>query len=334
MPNHDSLYHRLFSYPLLVEQLLRAFVPEAMAAGLMFERMERVNAKFHAQALDGETHRREGDVIWRLPTEGGLDLFIYVLLEFQSRIDWWMAVRTQIYEGLLWQQLITERRLKPGDTLPPVLMLVLYNGEARWTAPATTAELIALPAQSPLWPWQPQIRYHVLDMGAEAAGLPAPRDSLADLLFRLEQDHPPEGLTALIGEVIDWFRRHPGHDTLKALFRELVVQAVAGIGVSVPIAEEMTEMQTRLATLGERWKRDWLAEGEAKGRAEGEATGEARGEARGEAKALIRLAEQRFGPLPAALRARITSADTGAIEDWLDRVLTATSLEGLFDIPS
>jgi hypothetical protein len=72
-----------------------------MAAGLLFDRMERVNAKGYAAALDGESHRREGDVIWRLPTDGGLDLFVYVLLEFQSRIDWWMAVRTQTYEGLL-----------------------------------------------------------------------------------------------------------------------------------------------------------------------------------------------------------------------------------------
>ena len=77
-------------------------------------------------------------------------------------------------------------------------------------------------------------------------------------------------------------------------------------------------MQTRLATSGERWKRDWLAEGRAAGLAEGEA------------KALIRLAEQRFGPLPAALSARVATADAGAIEDWLDRLLTATSLEMLF----
>jgi hypothetical protein len=27
-------------------------------------------------------------------------------------------VRTQIYEGLLWQQVIAERKLKPGDKLP------------------------------------------------------------------------------------------------------------------------------------------------------------------------------------------------------------------------
>ncbi|MGB8841372.1 MAG: hypothetical protein WCC64_09875 [Aliidongia sp.] len=52
MADHDALYHRLFSHPLMVEHLVRAFVPEAMAAGLHFDRMERINAKAHAEALD------------------------------------------------------------------------------------------------------------------------------------------------------------------------------------------------------------------------------------------------------------------------------------------
>ena len=86
MPGQDALYHRLFSQPLLVETLVREFVPEAMAANLDFSRMERVNAKTHGEALDGGIHRREGDVIWRLPTHGGLDLYLYLLLEFQSGV--------------------------------------------------------------------------------------------------------------------------------------------------------------------------------------------------------------------------------------------------------
>ena len=119
MPHQDALYHRLFSQPLLVEMIVREFIPEAMGAGLDFSRMERVNAKAHGESLDGESHRREGDVIWRLPTHGGLDLYLYLLLEFQSGVDWWMAVRTQVYEGLLWQQVIAERKLRRGDRLPP-----------------------------------------------------------------------------------------------------------------------------------------------------------------------------------------------------------------------
>jgi hypothetical protein len=43
----DSLYHRLFSHPLMVEALVREFVPEALANELDFSNMQRVNPKFH-----------------------------------------------------------------------------------------------------------------------------------------------------------------------------------------------------------------------------------------------------------------------------------------------
>src|SRR5271168_1264381 len=114
MTDHDSLYHRLFSHPLMVEALIRDFVPEAMALDLDFAGMARVNAKFHSR----RGNRREGDVIWRLPTKAETDIYLYLHMEFQSEVDAWMSVRTQVYEGLLWQQVIAERKLKNGDQLP------------------------------------------------------------------------------------------------------------------------------------------------------------------------------------------------------------------------
>jgi hypothetical protein len=57
--------------------------------------------------------------------------------------------------------IIAEKKLKPGDRLPPVLTLVLYNGEPRWAAPAETTSMIALPQDSPLWPWQPLARHAI-----------------------------------------------------------------------------------------------------------------------------------------------------------------------------
>jgi hypothetical protein len=51
----------------MVEMLVREFVPQAMAAGLDFSRLQRVNTKFHIRR--GSTRRREGDVIWILPSE-------------------------------------------------------------------------------------------------------------------------------------------------------------------------------------------------------------------------------------------------------------------------
>ncbi|CAA7626841.1 hypothetical protein MTBUT4_890002 [Magnetospirillum sp. UT-4] len=44
MSGADALYHRLFSHPLMAEQFVRDFVPEAMSAGLDFARMERDGA--------------------------------------------------------------------------------------------------------------------------------------------------------------------------------------------------------------------------------------------------------------------------------------------------
>ncbi len=131
----------------MVEQLVRDFVPDAMAVGLDFARMARVSAKFHGHRVGT---RRDGDVIWRLPTQTGPDVYLYLLLEFQSTPDWWMAVRAQVYEGLLWQHIIAEHRLRLGAPLPPVLLMVLYNGARPWTAPTDTTGLIGLPEGSRL----------------------------------------------------------------------------------------------------------------------------------------------------------------------------------------
>jgi hypothetical protein len=35
-PMTDALYHRLFSHPLMVEQLIRDFIPDAILAGIDF----------------------------------------------------------------------------------------------------------------------------------------------------------------------------------------------------------------------------------------------------------------------------------------------------------
>jgi hypothetical protein len=307
MTEHDSLYHRLFSHPLMVEQLVRDFVPDAMAVGLDFARMERVVAKFH----DRTGQRRDGDVIWRLPTLEGQEIYLHLLLEFQSTSDWWMAVRAQVYEGLLWQQVIAEKKLKAGDPLPPVLLVVLHNGPDRWTAPTDTGDLVGLPADSPLWPWQPRIRYHLLDMGRLPGDELARRETLTALLFRLEQRHDPKALSDLVDEVVGWFRAHPGYEELKRLFTELVRQAILGLEPTVAVPDDLLEMRTMLATQGEEWKRQWLAEGRAEG----------------QANMLVRLIEHRFGPLSDDQRTRILSADEVTMSTWADRLFEASTVD-------
>ena len=86
MLDPDSLYHRLFSNPRMVEELVREFVTDAVASDLNFPALERVNPKFYTGRRSAE--RRESDVIWRLPTRIGGDIYLYLMFEFQSDSDW------------------------------------------------------------------------------------------------------------------------------------------------------------------------------------------------------------------------------------------------------
>ena len=335
----------------MVEELVREFVPEALAAGLDFSGLQRVNPKFHSGRRSAR--RREGDVIWRLPTCQGTDIYLYLLIEFQSESDWWMAVRAQIYQGLLWQQVIAEKGLKTGARLPPLLLLVLYNGIQRWKAPTEIRELIALSPDSALWPWQPQVRYYLLDMGAFPRDDLTRRTSVAALLFRLEQPLSSQELEVLTGEVVGWLRQHPDYVDLRRLFAELVRQAFAQAGVIGPISdglEELLEMKSNLATIGEVWRRQWRAEalaegraageaegraqgkaeGMAEGRAEGRAEGKAEGKAQGKAEALVCLLDEKFGKVSPSLLKRILGADLATLECWFKRAIVAPDLASVF----
>ncbi|NBC31121.1 MAG: transposase, partial [Alphaproteobacteria bacterium] len=309
MPGADQIYHRLFSHPVMVEQLIRDFLDDAMAAGLDFEGMEQVTAK--AYGLSGV--RREGDIIWRLPTAYGTDIYLYLLLEFQSQSDPWMSVRTLVYQGLLWQQIIAEKKLRSGDRLPPVLLAVLYNGAPRWSAETSLDQLIGLPEGSPLWRWQPQARYHLLDMGAVPGEDLAQKRTLAALLVKLEQRQEPETLVPLIDDVIGWFRAHPDYDGLKRLFTELVSDAIDGTGVPLAIPDDLREMRTMLATLGKTWREEWTAKGKAEGKAEGKHEAQVH--------ILLRQLERRFGPVPEGIRETVEAADRETLDRWLDRIL-------------
>ena len=81
-----------------------------------------------------------------------------LLLEFQSGVDRAMAVRMLAYSGLLYQRLVAEGVLRERGALPPVLLVVIYNGRSPCTAPVDVAELIAATGAA-LVRYQPSQRF-------------------------------------------------------------------------------------------------------------------------------------------------------------------------------
>src|SRR4029079_9522819 len=99
---------------------------------------------------------RRSDVVWRLRWADGRRDWFYLLLEFQSSPQPFMALRLVVYAGLLLQRLIRTGRLKASRGLPAVLSVVLYNGRQRWRGPWKMADLFT--------PVDQGLRRHLLDL--------------------------------------------------------------------------------------------------------------------------------------------------------------------------
>jgi hypothetical protein len=113
-PHHDHSYKRLFSHPEMVRDLLAGFVPQPWVAQADLGTLEPVKGSF----VTDDFREREDDIIWRVRLADGW-LYIYLLLELQSGIDRFMAVRIAAYLALLYQDLIEQKRLTPNGLLPP-----------------------------------------------------------------------------------------------------------------------------------------------------------------------------------------------------------------------
>jgi predicted transposase/invertase (TIGR01784 family) len=157
MPPHDQSYKAIFTYPEIIQQLLQSFVQQDWVQELDFSTLEKTNSSF----VTDDLRERFDDIIWKVRWQNQ-DLYIYLLLEFQSSRDYFMAVRLLTYIGLLYQDLISSQKLKVGDKLPPVLPVVLYRGQAEWNCPQTLDELIINPSKV-LAQYQPKLNYCLID---------------------------------------------------------------------------------------------------------------------------------------------------------------------------
>ncbi len=157
---HDSSYKSIFSNVEMVRDLLVGFVNEPWVADIDFATLERVSGSY----VTDDLRDREDDIIWRVKINGK-QVVLYILLEFQSSVDKFMAVRIMGYLALLYQDLINTNKLTEQDTLPSVFPIVLYNGLAKWWAKRDMIDLIdVLPGG--LVAYSPQMRYFLLEMGA------------------------------------------------------------------------------------------------------------------------------------------------------------------------
>ncbi|MGH8548816.1 MAG: Rpn family recombination-promoting nuclease/putative transposase [Methylococcales bacterium] len=285
-----------------------------------------VNRNNSQNALESPANRsREDDLIWRVRSRYNW-IYIYLLMEFQSTIDHFMAVRLMTYTGLLYQDLIKSKQTLLGNRLPPVFPVVLYNGDRRWHAPVELRELI-VKMPGGLERYLPSFAYLILDEGSYDLTELKPLKNLVAAIFRLEHHSDGQALLEVIANLIEWLKA-PEQTRVRRSFSIWINRVLKVPASQDQVApNDLVEIKTMLSQRIPQW----IREGELRGEAWGEARGKVIGKLEGEVETLRKLLVLKFGPLPVWVEQKLISADKTSLDRWVERILTVDDLNDLFD---
>ncbi|MEM7585612.1 MAG: Rpn family recombination-promoting nuclease/putative transposase [Acidobacteriota bacterium] len=339
----DRSHRLLFSHPRTIQDLLCGFIHEPWVSELDFDTLEKLPSDYLSGQLVGEFEERVSDVAWRVQWRGS-PLYIVVLLELQSSTEPDMALRMLVYVALFYQRLLKEQPLTKRNKLPPVLPIVFYNGDSRWSASLEVEQLIE-PVPESLRPYLPSMRYCLVDEKR------LPLETLESLIenvvagiARVEQDHGPEYLRTMVEQFAQWLDR-PEHRNLRRdvlAWLSKVVLPVRSRGIEIPELQNFAEFKTYLEVNMGTWDEQWAAKGREEGLRlghqqgleqglrKGRKEGALLGELNGERNLFRRLLSRKFHSLDATIEERIRSASTEQLIGWAENLSTADTIDEVF----
>jgi len=135
-PKHDEGYKAILSDAANFLHLLRKyFASVPWIAELLSGNIEL--ARIDNSFITKEFRRMDSDLIYKLRKDG-TDIYFYVLLELQSKVDYTMPFRLLRYMVELlndiFQKTDKKERERKDFRLPAVVPMVLYDGNRPWTA--------------------------------------------------------------------------------------------------------------------------------------------------------------------------------------------------------
>jgi hypothetical protein len=322
---HDGLFKQVLGEPARAAAELCAVLPADAAARIDWQRLQAAPANF----VDRVFQQSYGDLVFHAPFQGGGEALLWFLLEHQSTMERWMALRVVNGQNRMWHHW---RALHPErERLPAIVPVVVYHGAQPWDAPRCIAGLLGLPPDMP-----DGLARHVLSSCFVLDDLTVVTDEA--LRARRLDAFTALGLLALAhGRARDIFERlRAWHAELRAVLvtaehREhgaalLSYLCIVNPDLDVEIMREYLtneigpEVEETVMTAGERL----IQQGYDKGFEEAQRDTLC--------AALLKLLDQRFGRLPAAVESRIEAAGAEDLERWLDRVIAARSLDDVFAI--
>lgn len=319
MGKHDRSYKQLFQHKILLEQLFSPHMLGSKWSRLLdFQHAELLPTELINQKLE----LRHTDQIWRIRRRDTTNnLYLLLMLEYQSNVEPKMALRISTYVTMMYEQLLRRKEIQLNEGLPPVLPMVLYRGVKEWHAHRRLSGLIQ-PSANPLLRYQPEQHYLLIEQRSWAKNRTLPRNNLTALLFLIEQCEQHAQAQQLLHELDRQSAAHADlRSSILAWLRYAHFPRVAPSLASHPY-ETFEEVHTMLELDPRYW---WPAE-----RLAGRREGIEEGKAEEKIRILTRLLETKYGPLTPEIKQCLQTATSEQLESWTLRILDAPSLAAIF----
>jgi hypothetical protein len=318
----DHHYHKLFSKPETITDLIKTIQPQLLAE-LDLASLTHISGEF----LSADMRARRSDVIWKVRWRNHDDcwLYVYLLLEFKSRQERFCILQVLEYLVLAYQDLVSKKQLSPNNKLPPILPIVLYNGDKPWQQPKNLGELIE---NGPTFfqPFAPTFNLFVIDEN-DYQDAPLEANNLVSAIFKFE-NAGLEALPQVLQAMSAWFHSHENQalkDDLTTWLKYCLKNVLDADTLNVIYTfEDLSPMfATRYQENLAKFQHDALLQGIEQGIEQGLE----RGLIQGKRLTLKRLANQHFGVLPAWAETHIEEVNASNLDTLMDKLLCATTLE-------
>ena len=329
---HDLFARYTFGHPERAAAELRAVLPAHVVSEVDWSSLRREPVS----VVDPELRETESDLLFSARMHTGHSLLLYVLLEHQSSVDSWMALRMLRY---VVRQVERWRQEHPESArLPVIIPLVMYHGvDGVWTAPRRVEDLFDLPEEEEARErWRalvPRFEYLLDDLTAEREEALRARSGppLARLAWLVLRYGRTEELARKLPEWVALFAQveadAEGAEHLVVLIRYLVWVGDAAVHTAARRVLHSVLDEQRAEELMGSWAEEMIERGVQKGLAMGREEGLQQGLIRGRAEGILRILTARGVHIDEEARQRIlTCTDMATLDRWFDRSLNATTL--------
>lgn len=308
---HDAFFRESFGRQEIARDFLQHHLPHDLLTNIDLDSLEISKDTY----ISSDLREAYSDLVYRVRSDLGGDLFIYILFEHKSSPEHWVGLQLLRYISLQGE---AYRKAQPkARRIPPVYPLVIYHGKRPWRAPQDFQSLVE-PLPTALAPMVPQFRYALHDLSARGDA-----EVKGEVLTRLVQmalrwifsDEPLTHLAHLIQLIEQVQNRETALQVLESLLRYYVQGTQQ---VEEADARHLLQQTSNGDPIMQTFIDRYIQQGIEKG------------EQRGEAKVLLRLLERKFGLINEQTRQQILTADSETLLEWSERLLNAESPEALF----